>query len=174
MRNSMRLSSGTPALRSDHGVLHFDRAAHRVDHAAELDDRAVAGALDHPALVHGDGGIDQIAAQRPEPRERPLLVGAGEPRKADDVGSQNRRRACGSRSRRASGASTKANSTKTRSAMLLLRLREAINPPRAKAGMVRFGHLARHRGERPLLRICAIAPRWRKGRNSPRTKPLAR
>ena len=32
----------------DHGVLHFDGAAHGVDHAAELDDRAVAGALDDP------------------------------------------------------------------------------------------------------------------------------
>ena len=27
----------------DHGVLHFERAAHGVDHAPELDDRAVAG-----------------------------------------------------------------------------------------------------------------------------------
>ena len=63
-----------------HRVLHFDRAPHRVDHAAELDDRAVAGALDHPALVHGEGRIDQIAAQRPEPREGAVLVGAGETR----------------------------------------------------------------------------------------------
>ena len=30
----------------DHPVLNLDRAAHRVDHAAELDDSAVAGALD--------------------------------------------------------------------------------------------------------------------------------
>src|SRR5271165_5229857 len=29
-----------------HAVLYFDRAAHRVDHAAELDQRPVAGALD--------------------------------------------------------------------------------------------------------------------------------
>src|SRR6202030_2698912 len=44
-----------------HRVLNFDRAPHRVDHATELDDRAVARPLDHPALVYGDGGIDQIA-----------------------------------------------------------------------------------------------------------------
>ncbi len=30
----------------DHGVLHLDGAAHGVDHAAELDERPVAGALD--------------------------------------------------------------------------------------------------------------------------------
>ena len=46
----------------DHGVLHFERAAHRVDHAAELDDAPVAGALDDPAVVDGDCGVDQIAA----------------------------------------------------------------------------------------------------------------
>ena len=51
----MRRSSGTPALRSDHGVLNFDGAAHCVDDAAELDDRAVAGALDDAAVVDGDG-----------------------------------------------------------------------------------------------------------------------
>ena len=46
----------------DHGVLNFDRAAHRVDDAAELDDRAVAGALDDTSVMHGDRGIDRIAA----------------------------------------------------------------------------------------------------------------
>jgi hypothetical protein len=30
----------------DHAVLHFDGAAHRVDHAAELDEDAVPNALD--------------------------------------------------------------------------------------------------------------------------------
>ena len=30
---------GTPALRSIMPCLHFDRAAHRVDHAAKLDER---------------------------------------------------------------------------------------------------------------------------------------
>ena len=73
----MRRSGGTPALRSTMAVLHFDRAAHRVDHAAELDEAAVAGALDDAPVMRGDGGIDQIAAQRPaaapacDPRPRP-------------------------------------------------------------------------------------------------------
>ena len=75
----------------DHPVLHFDRAAHGVDHAAELDRAAVAGALDDAAVMHGDGRIDQVAAQRPEPRQRAILVRAGEPAEADDVGGQDRR-----------------------------------------------------------------------------------
>ena len=74
----------------DHAVLHLDRAAHRVDHAAELDQRAVAGALDDAAVMDGDGRVDQVAAQRPQPRERALLVRAGEPAVADHVGGQDR------------------------------------------------------------------------------------
>jgi hypothetical protein len=46
----------------DHSGLDFDRAAHGVDHASELDDRAVAGALDDASVVHGDDRVDQIAA----------------------------------------------------------------------------------------------------------------
>ena len=75
----------------NHRVLHFDRAAHRIDHAAKFDDRPIAGALHDPALVHGDGGIDQIAAQSPQPRKRALLVGAGQPAEADHVGGKDRR-----------------------------------------------------------------------------------
>ena len=42
----------------DHAVLHFDRAAYGVHDAPELDDRAVAGALDDAPIVGGDGRID--------------------------------------------------------------------------------------------------------------------
>src|ERR1700729_2886091 len=52
----------------DHGVLHFDRAAHRVDHAAELDKNAVSGALDDAPMVDRDGRIDQVASERPSVR----------------------------------------------------------------------------------------------------------
>ena len=75
----------------DHAVLHFDRASHRVDHAAKLDEAAVAGALDDAPMMRGDGGIDQIAAQPPQPRQRAILVRAREPAVADDVRDQNRR-----------------------------------------------------------------------------------
>ena len=87
----------------DHAVLHLDRAAHGVDDAAELDDRAVAGALDDAAVMDGDGGIDEIAAQGPEARERAILVRAREPAVADDVRDQDRRELSGSRSLRPSG-----------------------------------------------------------------------
>jgi len=85
----MRRSGGSPALRS--AVLHFDRAAHRVDHAAEFDEDAVPGALDDAAVVHGDGRIDKVAAQRAKSGERAILVRAGEPAVADHVRDQDRR-----------------------------------------------------------------------------------
>ena len=49
----------------DEAVLNLDRAAHRVDHAAELDKNSVAGALDDASVMRVDGGVDQIAAQAP-------------------------------------------------------------------------------------------------------------
>ncbi len=75
----------------DEAGLHFDRAAHRVDHAAELDDASVAGALDDAAVMGGDRRVDEIAAEAPKARESPVLVGAGEPAVADDIGDQDRR-----------------------------------------------------------------------------------
>ncbi len=75
----------------DQSVLHLDRAADRVDHAAELDNRAVAGAFDDAAVMSGDGGVDQVAAQAPEPRERPVFVGAGETAISDDISNQDSR-----------------------------------------------------------------------------------
>ena len=58
---------------------------------------AVAGALDDAPVMRVDGGIDQIAAQPPEPRQRAILVRAGEPAVADDVRNQDRRDLPGSR-----------------------------------------------------------------------------
>ena len=86
----MRLSCWQPRIALDHAVLHFDRATHRVNDATEFDDAAVAGALDDAPAVGGDRRVDKIAAKSSEPRERPLLVGPGQPAIADDVGDQNR------------------------------------------------------------------------------------
>ena len=47
-----------------HAALHLDRAAHGVDHAAELDNEPVAGALDDAAVMDGNRRVEQIAAQR--------------------------------------------------------------------------------------------------------------
>ena len=63
----------------DHRPLDFNGEVHRIDDAAELDDAAIAGALDDPAVVHGDDRVDQVAAERPEPGENPVLVGSGKP-----------------------------------------------------------------------------------------------
>ena len=74
----------------DEAALHLDGAAHSVDHATELDQASVAGALDDAPAMRGDGGIDQIAAKPPEARQRAILVGAGEPAIADHVRDQDR------------------------------------------------------------------------------------
>jgi len=41
-----------PGVALNHAVLHLDCAAHGVDHAAELDEDAVAGTFDHAAVMH--------------------------------------------------------------------------------------------------------------------------
>ena len=80
-----------PSVALDHAGLHLKRAAHGVDHAAELDDRAVSGALDDVAVMGGDRRVDEVAAETAKTHERALLIGAGEPAIADDVRNQNRR-----------------------------------------------------------------------------------
>ena len=75
----------------DDAVLHLDRTAHRVDHAAKLDEATVAGALDDAAVMGGDGRVDQIAFEGPKTREGSVLVGAGEPAVTNDIRDQDRR-----------------------------------------------------------------------------------
>ena len=72
-------------------VLQLDRAAYCVDHAAKFDDEAVAGALDHTSAMDGDRRLDQVAPQRAQTRQDPILVGARQPRVADDIRHENRR-----------------------------------------------------------------------------------
>ena len=72
-------------------MLQLDRAAYGVDHAAKFDDEAVARALDHPSSMDGDRRLDQVAPQRAQTRQDPILVGARQPRVADDIGHENRR-----------------------------------------------------------------------------------
>ena len=74
----------------DHAVLHLDGAAHGVDHAAELDENAVPGALDDAPVMQSDGRVDEVAAQRPQPRQGAILVRARQPAVADHVGGQDR------------------------------------------------------------------------------------
>ena len=62
----------------DHAVLHFDRAAHRVDHAAKLDEAAVAGALDDAPVMQRrwSGSIRSLRSARSRARVRSSSVPA--------------------------------------------------------------------------------------------------
>ncbi len=75
----------------DEAILHFNGAAYRVDHAAKLNEAAVPGTLDDASVMGVNGGIDQIAAQPPQPRQCAILVRPREPTVADDIRDQNRR-----------------------------------------------------------------------------------
>jgi hypothetical protein len=57
----------------------------------KFDEEAVAGGLDDAALVLGDHRVDQLAADRPQPRERTFLVGADQPAVARDIRRENGR-----------------------------------------------------------------------------------
>jgi hypothetical protein len=72
-----------------HAVLDLDGAPDRVGDALELDQHAVAGGLDDPAVVLGDGRIDQLDAVGTQARKRALLVGLHQPAVAHHVGGQN-------------------------------------------------------------------------------------
>src|SRR5271166_3876773 len=73
----------------DEAILHLDGAAHGVDHAAELDEAAVAGALNDTPAMGGDRGIDQIATQPPQARQGAILVRTSQPAVANHIGDQD-------------------------------------------------------------------------------------
>jgi hypothetical protein len=73
-----------------HGTLDVGRRQHRLDHARELDQGAIAGELDDAARVVGDPRLDQLLTQRLEPGVRARLVGLHQPAVADHVSGQNR------------------------------------------------------------------------------------
>ena len=78
-------------------VLQLDSAIHGDNHAAKLDEAAVAGPLDDAPVMRVDGGIDEIAPKPPQPREGANLVRTGQLAVADDVRDQNSRDLTGSR-----------------------------------------------------------------------------
>ena len=88
MRNSMRRSCGTSALRSP-SALDLGGAGDGVHDARELHQHAVAGELDDAPLVLGDLGVDQLLAMRIQRGKRGGLVGAHQAAVADHVGGQD-------------------------------------------------------------------------------------
>ena len=87
----MRRSGRKAGVALDHTILHFDGAADRIHHAAELDEAPVTGALHYAPVMRGDGGIDKIAPQPAQPRQCAILVCAGKSAVPDHIRSQNRR-----------------------------------------------------------------------------------
>jgi hypothetical protein len=69
----VRRGDGVPL---GHRLLHFDRAAHRIDDAGKLHQHSVTGGLNDPAPVLGDLRIEELAAQRLEAFERAFFVSA--------------------------------------------------------------------------------------------------
>ena len=49
------------------------------------------GALHDTAVMSGDGRIDEVAAEPPQARKGPVLVGADEPAVTNDIRNQDRR-----------------------------------------------------------------------------------
>ena len=86
----MRRSRWYARVALDQAGLHLDRAPNRVHYAAELNDAAVASALDDAAVMGGDGGIDEIAMEAPQARQGAILVRRGESAVTDNVGDQDR------------------------------------------------------------------------------------
>ena len=72
-----------------HRILDFDGAAYCIDDAAELDKDAVACSFHHAAIVNGDCGVNYITAERPQTRQRAVLVSPRQPAEADNIGSQD-------------------------------------------------------------------------------------
>src|SRR5215472_5494503 len=86
-----------PLLRRDLGIslghppLHLDRTPHRVHHAGEFRQEAVAGVLYDPASMLRDLRIDQLSEVSFEPLVRALLIRAHKPRVTRHIGGQDRR-----------------------------------------------------------------------------------
>src|SRR5277367_6420323 len=74
----------------NHAVLHLDRAAHGVNDAAKLYEAPVARSLDDASVMHGNGRVDQVTPKRPEPGQRAIFVGPGEPAVPDHIRDQDR------------------------------------------------------------------------------------
>src|SRR6516164_403727 len=81
---------GHVRLTVDHPSLDLYGAAHRVDHARELCQEAVAGILDSAAAMLGDLRIDHFPEVGPETLVRPLLIVSHQPRVSRHISGEDR------------------------------------------------------------------------------------
>jgi hypothetical protein len=80
---------GRAAVAVGHAGLDGDGAANRLDGAGEVDQQAIAGALDDAAAVGRDMRLDQLAEVALQALQRAFLVAAHQPAVAGDIGRQN-------------------------------------------------------------------------------------
>src|SRR5262245_15285681 len=74
-----------------HAGLNLDSTARGVQHAAELDEQAVAHHLEDAAPVFRYGRIEELAAMLPESAERAFLIGLHKSAVAHDIDRHNGR-----------------------------------------------------------------------------------
>ena len=76
---------GRQAVALNEAVLDLDGATNSVDDATELDEASIPSSLDDAPMMAVDVGIDQIAAQPPQPRQCAILVSGRETAVTDGV-----------------------------------------------------------------------------------------
>jgi len=73
-------------------ALHRERAVHCIDHAAKLDNGAVANQFHNPPVVSGNGRVENDLAVPLQGGERAGLVGSHQAGIADHISSKDRRK----------------------------------------------------------------------------------
>src|SRR5262249_20543616 len=75
-----------------HGTLHLNGASGGIDRTSELDQHAIAGRLDDPPAMRGDGGIEQGLSRGLEASQYAFFVSTHQAAISGDIRRQNRRK----------------------------------------------------------------------------------
>jgi len=89
----MRLSAGAVALRS--AMPPCILVAHRRASTTLLNEQSVAGGLDEPSLVRGDGRIEQLGSDRFQCLKSAALIRSDQSRIARHIGGEDRGKTAG-------------------------------------------------------------------------------
>jgi hypothetical protein len=121
---------GDPGIAIMHAGLDLDSTARGVEHAAELDEEAVAHHLEDAPAVFRYGRIEELAAMLPKSAERAFLIGLHKSAVAHDIGRHN-------------GASRRSTWSSANSVSQLLGAMYAIQKPIGKPAHIRPERLIR-------------------------------